>query len=153
VKGADTSAPAPETRINEFAFVPDRGLTISRRDISALAQAKSANYCGQSIVMRRYGLPPEGFTKLYLAGGFANYIDIDNALAIGFIASVPRDRIVKAGNASLEGATVMLLSGKKRREIEEFVKKIEHVELELEPDFFDLFVEGCQFKPMQAPSP
>ena len=76
-----------------------------------------------------------------------------NAVDIGFIANVPLDRIVKVGNASLEGATVMLLSGPKRREIEEFVKTIEHVELETTPDFFDFFVEGCQFKPMALPAP
>ena len=42
----------------------------------------------------------------------------------------------------------MLVSRRKRRSIEELVKRIEHVELETTPDFFDVFVEGCQFKPM-----
>jgi hypothetical protein len=27
-------------------------------------------------------------------------------------------------------------------------RRIEHVELETIPDFFDIFVEGCMFKPM-----
>jgi uncharacterized 2Fe-2S/4Fe-4S cluster protein (DUF4445 family) len=44
----------------------------------------------------------------------------------------------------------MLLSRRKRRSIEEFVKRIEHVELETTPDFFEVFVEACQFKPMPA---
>ncbi|MSQ09363.1 MAG: DUF4445 domain-containing protein [Dehalococcoidia bacterium] len=140
-------------RMDEFAVVPERGITISRRDISALAQAKAANFCGQSILTRKYGLPQDRFAKLYLAGGFANYIDEKNAVDIGFIANVPHDRIVKVGNASLEGATVMLLSGRLRRKIEEFVKTIEHVELETTPDFFDFFVEGCHFKPMVLPEP
>ncbi|MBI4306743.1 MAG: DUF4445 domain-containing protein, partial [Chloroflexi bacterium] len=78
-----------------FEFVPEKGLVLSRADVSALAQAKSANYCGQQIVLRRYGLPIEKFSKLYLAGGFANYVDVENALAIGFIANAPRERIVK----------------------------------------------------------
>ncbi|MBM3959821.1 MAG: DUF4445 domain-containing protein [SAR202 cluster bacterium] len=132
----------------EFEFVPDKGLTISRADISALAQAKSANFCGQQIVLRRYGLPIEKFKRLYLAGGFANYVDVDNALAIGFVANVPRARITKIGNASLEGASVMLLSGELRSRVEGLVRTIEHVELETEPDFFELFVEGCHFRPM-----
>ncbi|MBM3957956.1 MAG: DUF4445 domain-containing protein, partial [Gemmatimonadetes bacterium] len=33
----------------EFAFVPEKGMTLSRTDVSALAQAKAANYSGQSI--------------------------------------------------------------------------------------------------------
>ena len=30
------------------------------------------------------------------------------------------------------------------------MQAIEHIELETTPDFFDLFVDGCQFKPMPA---
>jgi uncharacterized 2Fe-2S/4Fe-4S cluster protein (DUF4445 family) len=134
---------------SEFDVVPERGITISRADMSALAQAKAANYCGQWIVLREYGTSPERLTRMYLAGGFANYIDIDNARDIGFIANVSTDRVSQVGNAALEGATIMLTSRVKRKEIELLTRDIEHVELETMPDFFDLFVEGCQFKPMK----
>ncbi len=132
----------------EFAFVPEMNMTMSRADIGALAQAKSANYCGQYIVLRNYGVPLDSVSKLYLAGGFANYVDTPNAVNIGFIANVPSDRIMKVGNAALEGATIMLLSGEMRRTMENMALRIEHVELETTPDFFDIFVEGCMFKPM-----
>jgi uncharacterized 2Fe-2S/4Fe-4S cluster protein (DUF4445 family) len=35
-----------------------------------------------------------------------------------------------------------------RKELESLVSKIEHIELETTDDFFDIFVEGCMFKPM-----
>ena len=133
---------------NEFVFAPEQRMSLSRADISALAQAKSANYSGQFIALRNYGLPMESVSKLYLAGGFANYINVDNALAVGFIANVPRDRIVKVGNAALEGATIMLLSTEMRSRIERLATTVEHIELETTPDFFEIFVEGCMFKPM-----
>ena len=133
----------------EFAFVPERGMSLSRADISALAQAKSANYSGQYIVLRNYGAPLDAISKLYLAGGFANYIDVGNAVDIGFVANLPPQRIVKVGNAALEGATIMLLSGTLRRRIERLAQTIQHIELETTPDFFDIFVEGCMFKPME----
>lgn len=132
----------------EYEFSESNNLTLSRADISALAQAKAANYCGQAIVLREYGLPIDEFEKLYLAGGFANYVDASNAIDIGFIANMPLDRVEKIGNAALEGATIMLLSTPKREEIEKLAATIEHVELETAPDFFDFFVEGCLFKPM-----
>jgi uncharacterized 2Fe-2S/4Fe-4S cluster protein (DUF4445 family) len=134
---------------SEFDVVPERGITFSRADMSALAQAKAANYCGQWIVLREYGTPPESLTRMYLAGGFANYIDVKNARDIGFIANIPTNRVSQVGNAALEGATIMLTSRVKRKEIELLTRDIEHVELETTPDFFDLFVEGCQFKPMK----
>ncbi len=133
---------------SEFRFAPDAGLSLSRADISALAQAKSANYSGQYIALRKYGVPVERISKMYLAGGFANYIDAANAVSIGFVANMPIERIVKVGNASLEGATIMLLSGELRRRMERMARGVEHIELETTPDFFDIFVEGCMFNPM-----
>ena len=135
---------------DRFYFAPESGMSVSRSDISALAQAKSANYCGQRIVLRRYGVTPESISKLYLAGGFANYIDVANAVKIGFIANVPAERVAKVGNAALEGATIMLRSTRMRQVVEEMASQVEHVELETTPDFFDIFVDGCMFEPMGA---
>jgi len=135
-------------KLYEMPVVPDHGITFSREDASNLAQAKAANYCGQMIVLRKFGINPRDITKLYLAGGFANYVNVRNAIEIGFLAPVPEERIVKIGNASVEGAKEVLLSRRKRQAVETLVKQIEHVELETTPDFFEVFVEGCQFKPM-----
>lgn len=133
---------------NEFTFSHQNSLTLSRRDISNLAQAKAANFCGQQIVLKALNIDIKQYSRLYLAGGFANYINPENAIKIGFIPDMPQEKIIKVGNASLLGATMMLLSAQKRYHIESLVKTIQHIELETSPDFFDLFVEGCQFKPM-----
>ena len=135
-------------KLREMTIVPKRGITFSREDASNLAQAKAANYCGQFIVMRKLGLRTTDISKLYLAGGFANYVDVANAIGIGFLASVREERVVKIGNAALQGAKELLLSKSKRETLDKLVKRIEHVELETTPDFFEVFVEGCQFKPM-----
>ena len=42
----------------------------------------------------------------------------------------------------------MLGSKKMRNTAENIVKNIQHVELEIAPDFFEIFVEGCMFKAM-----
>ena len=131
-----------------LSLLPEHGITLSREDASNLAQAKAANYCGQYIVLRHFGCVPEDITTLFLAGGFANYVNLQDAIEIGFLAPVPEANVVKIGNAAVAGATAVLLSDKKRANIEAFVNNIEHIELETTPDFFDIFVEGCQFKPM-----
>ena len=137
-------------RSYEVMVVPEYGITLSREDASNLAQAKAANYCGQFILMRHLGIGPEDIDMLYLAGGFANYVNVQNAIEIGFLAPVAEDRVVKIGNAAVQGAREVLLSREKRASVEALVKQIEHVELETTPDFFEVFVEGCQFKPMPA---
>jgi uncharacterized 2Fe-2S/4Fe-4S cluster protein (DUF4445 family) len=129
-------------------IVPDRGITLSRQDGSNLAQAKAANTCGELIVMRHLGVRPEDVECLYLAGGFANYVDVANAIEIGFLPPISEDRIVKVGNASVVGARDALLSMASRESAESLVDRVEHLELETTPDFFEIFVEGCQFKKM-----
>ena len=129
---------------------PEEGITFSRADGSALAQAKAANTVGQWILLRELGVQPHEVDRLFLAGGFATYVDIGNAVDIGFLAPVAPERIVKVGNASLHGARELLLSGSARARLEQLIARIEHVELELTPDFFELFVDGCQFKPLPA---
>ncbi len=135
-------------RAFEIDVVPQHRITLSREDASNLAQAKAANYCGQFIVLRRFGIAPGDVQRLYLAGGFANYVNVANAIDIGFLAPVDQERIVKVGNAAVQGAKAVLLSRSRRESLERLVKRIEHVELETTPDFFEVFVEGCQFKPM-----
>ena len=137
-----------DRRLQTLTIVPGSGITLSREDASNLAQAKAANYCGQYIVLRLVGADPRDVARLYLAGGFAQYVDVPNAVLIGLLAPVPEARVVKVGNAALKGARLALLSRRKRLALEVMVARIEHVELEITPDFFEIFVEGCQFKPM-----
>jgi uncharacterized 2Fe-2S/4Fe-4S cluster protein (DUF4445 family) len=135
-------------RASEIVVEPERGITLSREDASNLAQAKAANACGQAILLRHLGLRPADVETVFLAGGFASHVDVSSAIEIGFLAAVRPERVRKVGNASIAGARRMLASRSTREEIEGLVRRIEHVELETTPDFFDLFVEGCQFKPL-----
>jgi uncharacterized 2Fe-2S/4Fe-4S cluster protein (DUF4445 family) len=137
-------------RAHSLEVDPARGITFTRADASALAQAKAANTVGQWILLREVGIDPGEVDRLYLAGGFASYVDIANAVEIGFLAPVPEERVVKVGNAALRGARELLLSMSARRRLEQLLARIEHVELEMTSDFFELFVDGCQFKPLPS---
>jgi uncharacterized 2Fe-2S/4Fe-4S cluster protein (DUF4445 family) len=88
----------------------------------------------------------------YLAGGFGRHLKIDASRRIGLIPNLPDDRIVRVGNAAIEGASMALLSRGKRAELEATVKRVEHCRLETHPDFFDFFVFGCQFLPIGTPN-
>jgi uncharacterized 2Fe-2S/4Fe-4S cluster protein (DUF4445 family) len=137
-------------RAMEVMIEPDRGITVSREDASNLAQAKAANGCGQAILLRRLGLAPTAVEQVFLAGGFATHVDVRNAIEIGFLAAVRAEHVHKVGNTSVRGARRLLLSRSLRIELEALVRRIEHVELEMTPDFFELFVEACQFKPLEV---
>ncbi len=133
-----------------FDLVPERGIGLSRADIGQLAQAKAAMAAGQRILLRTLGVTADRIERLYLAGAFANSLDVAGAAAIGMLAPVPAERVVKVGNASVRGAKALLLSRRRRAELEVMVRRIEHVELEAEPDFFELFADGLLFEPLAA---
>ena len=117
-------------------------------DASELAQAKGANVSGLQILFKQYGVPFEAVDVFYLAGGFARHIDLEAAQRVGLIPNLDPGRIVKAGNLAVQGAMLALLSRSRRRELEQFVRGVGHVELETDPEFFDHFVLGCRFAPM-----
>ena len=140
---------AEGNRAPEVAVVDDPPIMLSREDASQLTQAKAASFCGQFILLRMLGLDPGGVDHVDLAGGFASTIDIEAAIAIGFLAPFAVERVRRVGNAALDGARQLLLDVGRRERVERLVARIEHIELETTEDFFDVFTEACQFKPMQ----
>jgi uncharacterized 2Fe-2S/4Fe-4S cluster protein (DUF4445 family) len=116
--------------------------------VGHLSIAKAATAVGQRVLLRRLGLRPEDLDRVYLAGGFANALDIRTAVEIGLLVDAPPERMIRSGNASIAGARALLLSRGRRAELDDLVRRIEHVELESEPDFFDLFTDGCLFEPI-----
>ncbi len=134
---------------DEASFVLDaaHGIRVSEADVNELAQAKGANAAGLRVLADVYGVGLDRIDKLYLAGGFARHIDVDAACRIGLIPDLPRERIVKVGNAALAGASMVLLSRRHRAHLEALVRRVELVRLEAHPQFFDFFVQGCQFEP------
>ena len=125
-------------------------ITISRGDLGHLAIAKAATALGQRVLLRRLGLRPDDVERVYLAGGFANALDVASSIEIGLLLPVPADRVIRAGNASIAGARSLLLSRRRLAGLDALARRIEHVELETEPDFFDLFTDGCLFQPIAA---
>lgn len=126
------------------------GVYFLESDVNELAQAKGANAAGLQTVCGNYGVNFDEIEVFYLAGGFGRHIDVDAAMRIGLIPDIPRSRIVQVGNAAIEGASIALLSEAKRRELEELVLRVEHCRLETHPRFFDFFVDGCLFHPVES---
>jgi uncharacterized 2Fe-2S/4Fe-4S cluster protein (DUF4445 family) len=119
-------------------------------DVNELAQAKGANIAGLQVVFDQYGIQFDDVDVFYLAGGFGRHLKTQASKRIGLIPNLPDERILQVGNAALEGATIALISRTRRVEIEALVKRIEHCRLETHPRFFDFFVDGCQFRPVES---
>ncbi|HTR80072.1 MAG TPA: ASKHA domain-containing protein [Bacteroidota bacterium] len=124
-------------------------ILFTESDINELAQAKGANVAGLHVVFNRYGIRFDEVDAFYLAGGFGRHLDVESSKRIGLIPNLDPSKILQVGNASIEGACIALLSRTKRTELEDLVKRVVHCRLETDPNFFDYFVEGCQFNPVE----
>jgi uncharacterized 2Fe-2S/4Fe-4S cluster protein (DUF4445 family) len=138
----------------ETEFLVDAGgerpITLSEGDINALAQAKGANVAGLRIAVGEYGASFADIDVFYLAGGFGRHLSVEASRRIGLIPDIDDARIVQIGNASIEGACIALLSRSRRSVLESLVRGVRHCRLETHPRFFDAFVDGCQFRPIDA---
>lgn len=130
---------------------PGSAIFLDEEDIDAIKLAKAAIFTGVQTLLVRWGVLPDNLSRVYLAGAFGTSIDPLNAERIGMIPPLPRDRVVQAGNAAIEGASMMLLSREKRSEAEKMVAITEHISLENEPGFEDMFIEGLIFGPIESP--
>jgi uncharacterized 2Fe-2S/4Fe-4S cluster protein (DUF4445 family) len=148
-------APIPLDPANEISFLES--------DANELAQAKGANVAGLQVIIDAWCQSPsfsggpqgrapsfDAIDLFYLAGGFGRHLSVDASKRIGLIPNLPDAKVAQVGNAAIEGATLALLSKTKRKELESLVRRVEHCRLETHPQFFDFFVEGCQFKPVES---
>jgi len=136
--------------VDRIAIDASHGIQFFERDVNELAQAKGANVAGLQVVFSDYGIRFDDIEVFYLAGGFGRHLKKHAAKRIGLIPNIADDKIVQVGNAALEGATIALISRSKRDELEALVKRVEHRRLEIHPGFFDFFVDGCQFRPLES---
>jgi uncharacterized 2Fe-2S/4Fe-4S cluster protein (DUF4445 family) len=137
-------------------IVTSRGVSevyIAESDVNELAQAKGANVAGLRVVFNEYGIGFDDLDVFYLAGGFGRHLSVESSIRIGLIPIIDDSKIRQVGNAAIEGACIALLSRSKRAELENLVKSVAHCRLETDPNFFDYFVEGCQFKPLHSNEP
>jgi uncharacterized 2Fe-2S/4Fe-4S cluster protein (DUF4445 family) len=123
----------------------DEDLVITQKDIRELQNAKAAIAAGVSTLIKRAGASLGDIRKVYLAGGFGNYINVDSAVRIGLIPAVLRDKVESIGNAAGEGAIAGLLSREMISQAVEISNSIEYIELSSSAEFVDEYINNMTF--------
>ncbi|MBM4237400.1 MAG: DUF4445 domain-containing protein [Euryarchaeota archaeon] len=116
-----------------------RDLVITDNDIANIIRTKGAVYSACGVLLRSVNLTFADVAKIYIAGGFGNYIDTQRAIIIGLLPDVPYERFVFLGNAALAGARLTLLSEAKRKEARKVYDMMTYFELSTTQMFFDEF--------------
>ncbi len=87
-----------------------QALVITQTDIDNILRSKGAIFAAIKSLLDCAGLTFDQLQRIYVAGGFGNYLNIEKAIGIGLLPDVPREKIEFIGNSSLMGARMALLS-------------------------------------------
>ncbi len=124
-----------------------RDVTMTIGDVRAVQLAKGAMYAGAKIMMSKLGY--DALDRVVLAGAFGSFIDREESLVIGMFPDVPVDKVFAVGNAAGDGARMALLDADKRLEADYWARKIEYVELSVEPTFQNDFSRAMHIPHMK----
>jgi len=135
----------------EYTVIPaDRAgnrsdIIISQGDINNILRAKAAIYAAASVLLNALNMSFDDLAEIMVAGAFGNFLNIGNAVYIGMLPDVPRDRLRFVGNAAVAGAKLAAISSKCYDEIFQIAARTTYFELSTDPTFMDQFVSACFF--------
>ncbi len=126
-------------------------ITITQGDVRALQLAKGALYAGAKLMMQKMGI--EKVDKVILAGAFGSFIDKEAALTLGMFPDCEIDKIYAVGNAAGDGAIMALLNMEKRAEAEHEARRVQFLEIAVDPNFQKEFMMAMHIPHMKDPFP
>jgi uncharacterized 2Fe-2S/4Fe-4S cluster protein (DUF4445 family) len=122
-----------------------RDLVITEDDCSNLIRAKAAIYAAAKLLLRSLGLTFANLKEIMVAGAFGNYLDLENAVLIGLLPDLPAEKLRFAGNTSIAGAKIAMLSCDRYREAQRIAQRMTYFELSTAPSFMEEFSSACFF--------
>lgn len=115
-------------------------IVFTESDIENLIRAKGAMFAGYQILLESVGLSLSDLERVFLAGTFGSFIDLEDAITIGLLPDLPRDKFFFLGNTSLQGAKKVLLYKDKMNELKRITQMMTHLELSNHPQYMDYYM-------------
>jgi uncharacterized 2Fe-2S/4Fe-4S cluster protein (DUF4445 family) len=119
-----------------------RDITINEDDLAIFIRSKGAIYTAAEALLARAGLDFTGIQRIFIAGGFGNYVDVGNAILIGLFPDLPMDRFEFIGNGSLIGARMCLVSREALADAEEVARRMTYIDLSTDAKFMNDFTSS-----------
>lgn len=112
----------------ELAIEYAPGLFFFQSDINEFLLTKAAAYTMVDYMLSETGLHPEDLDRFYVSGAFGKYVSKESAVTLGMYPDIDRERIINAGNTSLEGAAKLLLDKRLLNDIEVISEKMTYIQ-------------------------
>ena len=113
-------------------------VSVTQQDIREFQLAKAAIATGVQVLLNQFQISYAEIEHVYIAGGFGNFLNIDNVIRTGLI-ECEAEKIIKFGNTALIGAKMFLFENEDFTE--NILLKTTHINLESDPNFQDIYIE------------
>ncbi|MEZ5125846.1 MAG: ASKHA domain-containing protein [Thermoleophilia bacterium] len=120
-------------------------IVFTQQDVRALQLAKGAIHTGWELLLEKLAVDLDDLDRVYIAGAFGNYLDLDASQALGLFPPVARDRVAFVGNAAGIGAQMALVDVRARRHMARLREKTEFLDLATNPRFHEVFAGRLGF--------
>lgn len=124
----------------------ERDVLITEVDITNLIRSKGAIYTASHVLADSMGVQLSDLDRIYIGGGFGNYLNIEKAIWIGLLPDLPEERFEFIGNSSLTGAKMALLSYDALTKARQIADRMTYIELSVEPSYMQKYI-GSLFLP------
>jgi uncharacterized 2Fe-2S/4Fe-4S cluster protein (DUF4445 family) len=122
-----------------------KDIVINEDDIENLKRSKGAIYSAIITLLAKVEKDIKDVKKIYIAGGFGNYLNIENAISIGLLPDIERSVYEFVGNSSLAGARMSLVSTEALARTDGIYKNITYIDLGAEPSYMDEYIASLFF--------
>jgi uncharacterized 2Fe-2S/4Fe-4S cluster protein (DUF4445 family) len=117
-------------------------ITITQKDVREVQLAKGAIRAGIQVLLENNRINEGKLDQVIIAGAFGTYLDINSAIMIGMIPSLPSGHYSQVGNAAGAGAKIALASIAKRKEAQAIASRTRYIELGSYTGFNELFINS-----------
>ena len=121
-------------------------IVFTDKDIREVQLAKSAIRAGAETLMKEFGVGYGDVSRLYLAGGFGQKIDLTKAAGIGILPKELVGKTVAVGNSSLSGAIMVAAEESVSERFLKAISVASEVGLSDSVIFQDLFMQHMFFE-------
>ncbi len=115
---------------------------ISEIDIAEILKAKAAIFAGAKCLCDQAGIELSDLESVILSGGFARYINIQNAITIGLLPDVDLHKFQVIGNGSLAGAWLSLVHREAQETFHVIADTPQIIDLNQLEQFSDSYIEA-----------
>jgi len=115
-------------------------IVFTEADIENVMRAKGAMFAGYQILLESVGLSIFDIERVFLAGTFGTYIDIEEAITIGLLPDLPREKFFFLQNTSLKGAKFAMFYKEDLVKMDQVASMMTHIDLSSYPTYMDYYM-------------